>query len=114
MGSASVPCETRTNGASKTLCASSAGLETPGSKSRSVQCLKLRARQTVCAVTKSVCQTGFILKSGCRTQCFRQFLRRQRNRICLHAAGVCGLCNQIRDVFFADAVFAEARNLQIS
>src|SRR5271166_1754472 len=114
MGSASMPCDTTTNGASKTYRASPAGLKSPGSKSRPVHFRKLRASTRVCAMTESACQTGFISKSDCRAQSFRQFLRRQRDGIRLHAAGVRGLCNQIRDMLLTDAVFAEARNLQIA
>src|SRR5271170_1996474 len=62
MGSASLPCETRTNGDSKTYRASPAGLKSPGSKSRPVHFRKLRARICVCAMTKFVCQIESILR----------------------------------------------------
>ena len=59
---ASVPCETRTNGASNTYRASPAGLKSPGSKSRPFDFLKLRASTRVCARTKSVFQIASMIR----------------------------------------------------
>ena len=57
-----MPCETTTNGDSKTFCASSTDSETPDNNSHPVQCFKLRARHAVCATTKSVCQMECIAR----------------------------------------------------